>query len=57
MLQTGQRGEFSVALPLAAFNPEFYPKTLLASNPTEFSTGAEALGDIVAVFLQYIKKQ
>lgn len=57
MLQTGQRGEFSVALPLAAFNPGFYPKTLLASNPTEFSTGAEALGDIVAVFLQDIKKQ
>lgn len=57
MLQTGQSRGFSIALPFAAVNPKIYPETLVTSKCTELTTRAEVLGDVVAVFLQGIKKQ
>lgn len=60
MLPAGQSrggGCVSVALPFAAFNPKIYPETLLMSKRTELSQRAECCGDVVAVFLQDVKRR
>lgn len=60
MLPAGQSwggGGVSVALPFAAFNPKIYPETLLMSKRTELSQRAECCGDVVAVFLQDVKRR